>query len=162
VLDRFTRDSAMQALRTINEFSADQAFAETTTPTTALFDELLATACQTGDPMRQAVPVACLRRLIAARAWTDAALALLALQLPGWHVRRLGYDDGEWHCALSSQPAMPEWLDATVESHHPNMPLAILSALVAAAAASPSPLAAVAASQAGDAEFEPMLCDNFA
>lgn len=153
----------MQALRTLHDLTADQAFADTPTPTAALFNELIATACQGGDPMRQAVPVACLKRLIAARAWNDAALALLALQLPDWQLRRLAFDDGEWHCALSRARAMPEWLDTASESHHPNMALAILCALVAAAAdTAPSRLAAVPASNPGDAAFEPMLCENFA
>lgn len=153
----------MQALRTLHDFTPDQAFAEISTPTTALFDTLLATACERGDPMRQAVPVACLKRLIAARAWNDAALALLALQLPDWKLRRLVYDDGEWHCALSRAREMPEWLDATTETHHPNMALAILGALVAAAAESaPSRLNPVPTSHPGDAAFEPVLCENFA
>jgi hypothetical protein len=153
----------MQALRNLHDFTTDQAFADPPTPTTALFNQLLATACASGDPIRQAVPVACLKRLIAARAWTDAALALLAFQLPDWRLRRLAYDDGEWHCALSRARAMPEWLDATTEAHHPNMALAILGALVAAAAEyARSQLAAVPASHPGDAAFEPMLCENFA
>lgn len=153
----------MQALRTLHDFTADQAFADTPAPTVALFNELLTNACASGDPMRQAVPVACLKRLIAARAWNDAALALLALQLPDWDLRSLAYDDGEWHCALSPARAMPDWLDDTTESHHPNMALAILGALVAATAErSPSRLTTVPTSQPGDAAFEPMLCENFA
>ena len=153
----------MQALRTLHDFTADQAFADIPTPTTALFNELLATACLSGDPMRQAVPVACLKRLIAARAWNDAALALLALQLPDWQLRRLAFDDGEWHCALSRARAMPDWLDDTTESHHPSMALAILGALVAATADSAaSRLTTVASSHPGEARFEPMLCENFA
>ncbi|MDB5657137.1 MAG: hypothetical protein JWQ94_4750 [Tardiphaga sp.] len=152
----------MQALFTLHDYSPDQAFAETMTPTTALFADLLTAACQNGDPMRQAVPVACVKRLIASRAWTDAALALVALRLPDWQLRRLAYDDGEWHCALSRSPEMPEWLDATVEAHHPNMPLAILSAFVAASAEVARPLAPASVLRAQDAEFEPMLCDNFA
>src|SRR5690348_5787668 len=42
-----------------------------------------------------------LAQLIESRAWTDAALALIDLELPFWQVRRLAYDDGEWYCALS-------------------------------------------------------------
>ena len=153
----------MQALRTLHDVTADQAFADTPAPTTALFNTLLATACKSGDPMRQAVPVACLKRLIAARAWNDAALALLALQLPDWQLRCLAYDDGEWHCALSRARAMPEWLDATTEAHHPDMALAILGALVAVAAENaPLQLTTVPMSQPGDAQFEPMLCENYA
>ena len=153
----------MQALRTLHEYTADQAFADTPAPTGALFNEMLANACAGGDPMRQAVPVACLKQLIAARAWNDAALALLALQLPDWQLRRLAYDDGEWHCALSHGRELPDWLAETTESHHPNMALAILGALAAAAADNaPSPITAVPASHHSDAGFQPMPCENFA
>ena len=41
-----------------------------------------------------------IERLIQSQAWTDAALALIDLELPQWQVRRLAYDDGEWYCAL--------------------------------------------------------------
>lgn len=157
----------MQAHLTHRDISAAQAFADTPAPTTALFNTLLATAGKGGAPMRQAVPLAGLKRLIAARAWNDAALALLALQLPDWQLRRLAYDAGEWHCALSRARAMPEWLDETTETHHPNMALAILGALVAAAADSAadgaaSRLTAVRSSHPDEARFEPMLCEHFA
>jgi hypothetical protein len=70
-----------------------------------------------------------IERLIESGAWTDAALALLELKLPQWQLRRLTYDEGEWHCALSRQRELPEWLDdRSVESHHADLSLAILSA----------------------------------
>ena len=71
-------------------------------------------------------------RLIASGAWTDAALALVALELPAWTVRRLAYDGGEWVCSLSRQPNLPETLDETADARHVLMPLAILRALVQA------------------------------
>ncbi|MDB5618315.1 hypothetical protein [Tardiphaga sp.] len=153
----------MQVFRTLEDVTAEPAFAASTTPTTALFTELLATACEGGEPMHQVVAVTRLKVLIAARAWNDAALALVALQLPNWRVRRLVYDDGEWYCALSSRSAMPEWLDTPTEAHHPCMALAIVSALLAATAdLAPSHLTSAPASPLGDAEFQPVLCDNFA
>ena len=48
-----------------------------------------------------------INRLIAAGAWTDAALALVELELPQWSLRRIVYEDGEWHCCLSRQPQLP-------------------------------------------------------
>ena len=54
-------------------------------------------------------------------AWTDAALALIDLELPQWQFRRIAYDEGEWSCALSrerecrtgsisrSRPITPIW-----------------------------------------------------
>src|SRR4051812_43002255 len=52
-----------------------------------------------------------LKALMSAGAWTDAGLALIADKLPNWKLRRLAYDEGQWHCALSLQPDLPEWLD---------------------------------------------------
>src|SRR5438046_2060415 len=66
--------------------------------------------CQTGKTAR-------VERLIQAGAWTDAVLALIDLELPQWKLRRLIYDEGEWHCALSREREWPDWLDPSVESH---------------------------------------------
>lgn len=71
-----------------------------------------------------------LRGLIAAGAWTDAGLALIADRLPHWKLRRLAYDEGQWHCALSLQPDLPDWLDQAIETSHWDLSLAILSACV--------------------------------
>src|SRR6476620_8930974 len=71
-------------------------------------------------------------RLIQSGAWTDAALALIDLELPQWQIRRIAYDEGEWHCALSRQRELPEWLDQPVEARHTDLALAILSAFVEA------------------------------
>jgi len=40
-------------------------------------------------------------QLIEARAWNDAALALVELELPAWKLRRLVYEDGEWPARFS-------------------------------------------------------------
>jgi hypothetical protein len=71
-------------------------------------------------------------RLIESQAWTDAALALIDLELPQWQVRRLAYDDGEWYCALSRQRELPDWLDQSIETRDADLALAILSAFVEA------------------------------
>src|SRR3981189_368804 len=65
-----------------------------------------------------------LEHLIRSEAWTDAALALIDLELPQWQVRRIAYDQGEWHCALSRQRELPEWLDQTVENPQAALSLA--------------------------------------
>ena len=57
-------------------------------------------------------------QLIEARAWNDAALALVELELPAWKLRRLVYEDGEWHCSLSRQPNLPVALDDTATASH--------------------------------------------
>ncbi len=73
-----------------------------------------------------------MQKLISAEAWTDAGLALIVNKLPKWKLRRLVYDEGQWHCALSLKPDFPEWLDDAVETSHWNLSLAILSAFVEA------------------------------
>ena len=76
------------------------------TVTPELLTELIAkvcirfAACGSADKAR-------VHRLVEHCAWTDAALALLELDLPHWELRRLLYDDGEWHCFLSRRPAFP-------------------------------------------------------
>ncbi len=71
-----------------------------------------------------------IKELIHAGAWTDAALALLAIELPSWKLRRLAYDEGEWHCAISHERELPEWLDGAIETHHADLATAILKAVV--------------------------------
>ncbi|HEV7411443.1 MAG TPA: hypothetical protein VGO01_23405 [Bradyrhizobium sp.] len=106
-----------------------------------------------------------IERLIESGAWTDAALALLELELPQWQLRRLAYDEGEWHCALSRQRELPEWLDdRSVESRHADLSLAILSAFVDARrkSAPPSRASVPAAPRSVSPLYEPVCCDNFA
>ena len=71
-------------------------------------------------------------RLIKLGAWLDAALALIELELPGWKLRRLIREDGEWFCSLSQQPNLPVMLDDTADGTHDVMPLAILLAFLEA------------------------------
>ena len=105
------------------------------TVTTGLMSAVIEAACRRFPSMGQATKTAHIERLIASEAWTDAALALIDLELPQWQVRRIAYDDGEWHCALSRERELPEWLDQSIESHHTDLPLAILSAFADALAA---------------------------
>src|SRR6478736_6728977 len=89
-------------------------------------------------PSNGSAKAARIERLIQSEAWTDAALALIDLQLPQWQVRRIAYDEGEWHCSLSRQRELPEWLDQSIEVHHADLPLAILAAFAEAQAATAS------------------------
>ncbi len=104
------------------------------------------------------------KRLIAAQAWTDAALALLELELPQWRVRRLVYDDGEWHCALSRHRAMPDWLDQTIETRDADLAQAILGALAEARciSATPGRTSVPAVTQHASPLYEPVSSENFA
>jgi hypothetical protein len=115
-----------------------------------------------GKPSRR-LPVR-IERLIDSGAWTDAALALLELELPRWQLRRLAYDNGEWHCALSPQRELPDWLDdRSVESHHVDLAMAILSAFADARRkpAPPSRTSVPATPWPTSRLYEPLNCDNF-
>jgi hypothetical protein len=97
--------------------------------TTALLQEFTGQVCSSPG---QRTKSARIKRLIQAGAWIDAALALIDLELPSWRVRRIAYDGGEWHCALSREPELPDWLDQSVEARHADPALAVLSALLEA------------------------------
>lgn len=71
-----------------------------------------------------------LARVAKAGAWTDAALALIELELPRWHVRRLEQDGDEWYCTLSRYRRTPLEFDDAVDGRGPTLPLAILDALL--------------------------------
>jgi hypothetical protein len=102
-------------------------------------------------------------RLIDAEAWTDATLALLQLELPLWQVRRVAYDEGEWHCALSRERELPDWLDAGVEGRHGELALALLSAFVEvqALAVEASRPSVPSVRQVLEPLYEPVTCDHF-
>jgi len=71
-------------------------------------------------------------RLIESDAFADATLAVLEFELPQWKLRRLIYEDGEWHCSLSKHIGLPAHLDELAEASHESLPLAMLSAFVEA------------------------------
>jgi hypothetical protein len=97
-----------------------------------LMSKVVRDACsQIPMPMR-ASKSARINWLIEAGAWTDAALALVELALPQWRLRRLTCEDGAWLCSLSRQGNVPDWLSDAAEARHQSLPLAILSALIAA------------------------------
>lgn len=105
---------------------------EATAVDAALVNEVTGAACQRYPSLGQTAKTTRLAQLIESGAWTDAAFALLDLELPLWQVRRLAYDDGEWYCALSRERALPDWLDQAIETRHADLALAILSAFVEA------------------------------
>jgi hypothetical protein len=98
----------------------------------ALLSEVIGAACRRYPSLGQTEKTGRIERLIRSAAWTDVALALIDLELPLWQVRRLAYDDGEWYCALSRERELPDWLDQSIEAHHTDLSLAILSAFVEA------------------------------
>ena len=132
--------------------------------TAKLMSAVIEAACRRFPSAGQGERTARIQRLIAAEAWTDAAFALIELELPQWQARRIAYDEGEWHCALSRERELPEWLDQSVEAHHPDLALAILSAFVEAQRASaPSirPSVPIVRREA-NAVYQALCTDNFA
>jgi len=98
----------------------------------SLMAEVIDAACRRYPSLGQREKSLRLERLIRSGAWTDAALALIDLELPLWQIRRIAYDDGEWYCALSRERELPEWLDGAIETRHADLSLSIISAFVEA------------------------------
>ena len=131
--------------------------------TAGLMSEIVDTACRRFPSMGQSDKTARIGRLISSEAWTDAALALIDLELPLWQVRRIAYDEGEWYCALSRERELPDWLDRSIEARHADLALAILGAFVEAERIStPASRPSVpTVSRAANPLYEPVCCDNF-
>ena len=98
----------------------------------ALVTEVIGAACRRFPSIGQRAKTERIEQLIGSGAWIDIALALIDLELPQWKVRRIVYDEGEWHCALSRQRELPDWLDQSIEVHHADLALAVLGAFVEA------------------------------
>jgi hypothetical protein len=132
--------------------------------TADLIAEIIGQTCRRFPSMGQSEKTARIEQLIQTGAWTDGALALIDLELPLWQVRRIAYDEGEWYCALSRERELPDWLDQSIEAHHPDLSLAILSAFVdALRLAAPSSRTSVpTVPRDVNPLYEPVLTDNFA
>jgi hypothetical protein len=132
--------------------------------TAELLSDIIGETCRRFPSMGQSGKSVRIERLIESGAWTDAVLALIDLELPLWQVRRIVYDEGEWHCALSRERELPEWLDRAIETRHTDLALAILSAFVEAGrVTAPSIRSSVpAAPRDANPLYQPLCCDNFA
>jgi len=124
--------------------------------------EVIGSACRRLPSLGRNERSARLEQLIRSGAWINVALALIDLELPLWQVRRLAYDDGEWHCALSRERELPDWLDQSIESHHADMSLAILGAFVEVKRTfQPESRTSVPAVDRDKIDLnEPLCCDN--
>ena len=131
--------------------------------TTELLSDIVHATCRRLPSANQNARAARVARLIQSQAWTDAALALIDLELPRWQVRRLAYDDGEWYCALSRQRELPDWLDQSIETRHADLALAILSAFVEAQriSSTSSRTSVPAVPLDANSLYEPVCSDNF-
>jgi hypothetical protein len=132
--------------------------------TAEFLSDIISQTCRRFPSTGQSAKTARIERLIQSSAWTDASLALIDLELPQWQLRRIAYDEGEWHCALSRERELPEWLDQSAEGRHADLALAILSAFIEARRISaPADRSSVPiVPQKADALYEPILSDNFA
>ncbi|MDE2603071.1 MAG: hypothetical protein KGL62_11985 [Bradyrhizobium sp.] len=131
--------------------------------TSELLSSVIASVCRRFPSVGQPEKTAQVGRLMASEAWTDAVLTLLGIELPQWQVRRIAYDEGEWHCALSRERELPDWLDQSIEAHHPDLALAMLCAFVdARLAGMPSSQTSVpAVPHDANASCALLCCDNF-
>jgi hypothetical protein len=132
--------------------------------TAEFLSEIISQTCRRFPSASQSGKTARIERLIQSGAWTDAALALIDLELPQWQLRRIAYDEGEWQCALSRERDLPDWLDQSAEGRHADLALAILSAFIEAQRVSaPADRTSVPiVPHKADAFYEPVLSDNFA
>ena len=98
------------------------------------------------------------------RGVAEAAFALLELELPGWKLRRLVYEDGEWICSLSKHRELPDWLDDTAEARHETLALAIVAAFLEAQsrAADADQVSVPTVPREPRATDCALCCDNFA
>jgi hypothetical protein len=123
-----------------------------------LLTEVIANACAR-FPAHGHATKAAFNQLLACGAWTDAVLLLLHLEVPYWKLRRIIYDDGEWHCLLSKQPQFPLELDEGAEAAHEVLPLAILIAFIKARSAVASATPSVP--RVGPSPNCAICCENF-
>jgi hypothetical protein len=131
--------------------------------TATLMSNIIKQTCRRFSSAGQSAKTAKIQQFVESAAWTDAALALIDLELPMWQVRRLAYDEGEWHCALSRERELPEWLDQSIEARHADLALAILSAFVEAQSIS-APLTRPSVPEVRrerNSLYQPLCTDNF-
>src|SRR5260221_12712654 len=91
--------------------------------TAELMSAIIGQTCRRFPSLGQTERTARIERLIEAGAWTDAALALIDLELPLWQVLRILYDAGEWDCALPLERRVPHWADPSIGARHGDLAL---------------------------------------
>ena len=151
------------ALRRLDPPSLSHRLRAAPTMTRPLMLDIIDNASRRFPSLGQTERTARIMRLIDVEAWADAALALVEFELPLWQVRRIAYDEGEWHCALSRARELPDWLDAAVEAHHADLALALMSAFVEvqALAVELSRPSVPTVRPAPDSFYQPLGCENF-
>jgi len=141
----------------------DEAVRFASQPTHGLISKIIAGACSRIPVLSKVGKTSGIDGLVESGAWADAALTLIALELPDWTLRRLIREDGQWHCSLSRQPNLPIDFDDTADATHEVMPLAILLAFLQArrrTALAAQSVPAVPLAMSASAVL--ICCENFA
>jgi hypothetical protein len=76
-------------------------------------------------------------------------------------LRRIVYDGGEWHCALSRARELADWLDQSAEGRHADLALALLDAVVEARQIAAASDQTDSPPRPADATDVLLGCDNF-
>ena len=131
-------------------------------PGSDLFAKVIAGACTRIPVVGKTGKATRIGRLIEAGAWTEAALAVVELELPAWKLRRIVNENGKWLCSLTRQPNLPLDFDESVDAVHSVLPLAILQAFIEARRVSNDDDAArPLLPRIRPADESMMCCDNF-
>jgi hypothetical protein len=131
-------------------------------PSLGLFSKIIASLCTRTLALERAGRTGPIGPLLEMQAWTEAALALIACELPAWQVRRMVHDGAEWMCSLSRQPYLPNGLDDGVDAMQESLPLAIVMAFLEARRRTAIlPQAPTTTPSVAPAPEEALCCDNF-
>jgi hypothetical protein len=130
-------------------------------PGSDLFAKIITSACTRISVLGGAGSTTGIEKLIEAGAWTEAALAVIELELPTWKLRRIVHENGAWLCSLTRQPNLPVGLDESVDAVHAVLPLALLQAFIEARRAGHHDDAVKSSVPHIRPAHNAMICDNF-
>ena len=130
--------------------------------TPELVERILGTTCTRLPILNKGGEVAArVVSLMQHRAWVDLGLALVEIELPGWTLRQLVRDGGEWRCILSRNTNMPIDFDDCAEAHHEVLALAVFAALLEALKLAKAQPHQASKSPLIPGRLDAVICDNF-
>ena len=88
--------------------------------TRELISEVVGQTCRRFPSMGQTEKTARIERLIGSEAWTDAALALIDLELPQWQVRRIAMTKAN---GIARSRASASFRNGSINRSKPIMPI---------------------------------------
>jgi hypothetical protein len=160
-VDSWGRNMNLKASHQAPSDALDRALHSAEKPTLDLLAKIITGVCTRVPLLGKAAGFDRLIELAKIGGWTDAAIALINLELPFWRVRRLAYENGEWRCSLSRQPNVPMEFDECEEATHEVMPLAILCAFVEACRARARQDSVAAVPHIQPWPEQAMCCENY-